>query len=259
MAELGASYRFLRLVEHRLQMIDDEQTHTLPRTPAGMEHIAAFVGFADAASFEQALLRHLGDVERHYARLFEREAPLASAAGSLVFTGVEDDDETLATLTRMGFAEPSGIAAVIRGWHHGHIRATRSARAREFLTKLMPALLDALAKTADPHGAFVHFDRFLAGLPAGVQVFSLFLANPRLLELVAGIAVSAPRLADYLGRRPAVLDALIDPGFSRAGSRRPANSRRVLPPNSTGRRAMRPRSMRRAVSPPRKISVSGCR
>ena len=113
----------------------------------------------------------------------------------------------------MGFERPADISAVIRGWHHGRIRATRSARARELLTKLMPALLEALAKTADPHSAFTHFDRFLSGLPAGVQVFSMLLANPRLLDLIAEIAGSAPKLADYLGRHAAVLDALVDPGF----------------------------------------------
>src|SRR5258706_384970 len=113
----------------------------------------------------------------------------------------------------MGFERSPDISAIIRGWHHGRIRATRSARARELLTKLMPALLEALAKTADPLSAFTHFDRFLSGLPSGVQVFSMLLANPKLLDLIAEIAGSAPKLADYLGRHAGVLDALIDPGF----------------------------------------------
>jgi glutamate-ammonia-ligase adenylyltransferase len=211
--DMSESYRFLRQVEHRLQMIDDQQTHTLPKTPDGMDHVARFMGYADTVSFEDALLSHLTRVQGHYARLFEREAPLAGEKGSLVFTGVEEDPETVATLSRMGFERAGDLSATIRGWHHGRIRATRSARARELLTKLMPALLDALSKTADPHAAFVHFDRFLSGLPAGVQVFSMLLANPRLLQLLAEIAGSAPRLAEYLGRHPSVLDALTDPGF----------------------------------------------
>ena len=211
--DLAEAYRFLRLVEHRLQMIDDQQTHTLPKTPDGLDHVARFAGFEDTLSFEEALRTKLLQVQGHYARLFESEAPLAAQTGSLVFTGVEEDPETLATLARMGFERPADISAVIRGWHHGRIRATRSARARELLTKLMPALLEALARTADPHSAFTHFDRFLSGLPAGVQVFSMLLANPRLLDLIAEIAGSAPKLADYLGRHAAVLDALTDPGF----------------------------------------------
>src|SRR5258706_11384096 len=116
-------------------------------------------------------------------------------------------------LETVGFQRPAAISAVIRGRHHGLFRAARSARAGELPTKLMPALLEALAKPADPLSAFTHFDRFLSGLPSGVQVFSMLLANPKLLDLIAEIAGSAPKLADYLGRHAAVLDALIDPGF----------------------------------------------
>jgi glutamate-ammonia-ligase adenylyltransferase len=113
----------------------------------------------------------------------------------------------------MGYRDPHHVAHAIRGWHHGRIRATRSARAREILTKLMPGLLDALAKTADPDAAFAQFDRFVSRLPGGVQLFSLFLANRHLLKLVSDICGSAPRLADHLARSPGVLDALMDRDF----------------------------------------------
>jgi glutamate-ammonia-ligase adenylyltransferase len=211
--DMADAYRFLRKIEHRLQMIEDQQTHTLPKSPDGLDSVARFAGFGDTAAFEEVLRTKLTTVQSHYARLFEREAPLAAQTGSLVFTGVEEDPETVATLARMGFERPGDISAVIRAWHHGRIRATRGARARELLTRLMPALLEALARTADPHAAFIHFDRFLSGLPGGVQVFSMLLANPRLLDLVAEIAGSAPKLADYLGRHAGVLDALVDPAF----------------------------------------------
>src|SRR6266567_1946093 len=224
--DMADAYRFLRTVEHRLQMIDDQQTHTLPKTTDGLDHVARFTGFEDTHAFEEAMRARLVMVQSHYARLFESEAPLASKKGNLVFTGVEEDPETLATLERMGFDRSPDISAIIRGWHHGRIRATRSARARELLTKLMPALLEALAKTADPLSAFTHFDRFLSGLPSGVQVFSMLLANPKLLDLIAEIAGSAPKLADYLGRHAGVLDALIDPGFlARTPSRAELESR----------------------------------
>ncbi|HYM18537.1 MAG TPA: bifunctional [glutamine synthetase] adenylyltransferase/[glutamine synthetase]-adenylyl-L-tyrosine phosphorylase [Micropepsaceae bacterium] len=225
--DLTASYRFLRALEHRLQMIDDQQTHTLPKTPDDMDHVARFMGYADTVAFEDTLLSHLTRVQGHYARLFEREAPLAGEKGSLVFTGVEEDPETVATLARMGFSSAADISAIVRGWHHGRIRATRSARARELLTKLMPALLSGLSKTADPHAAFVNFDRFLSGLPAGVQVFSMLIANPRLLELLAEIAGSAPKLAEYLGRHPSVLDALTDADFLSAMPSREELARRL--------------------------------
>ncbi|HEY4265498.1 MAG TPA: bifunctional [glutamine synthetase] adenylyltransferase/[glutamine synthetase]-adenylyl-L-tyrosine phosphorylase [Micropepsaceae bacterium] len=211
--DMSDAYRFLRRIEHRLQMIEDQQTHTLPKSPDGIDWVARFAGFDDTGIFEEALRAKLTTVQSHYARLFEREAPLTTQTGSLVFTGVEEDPETVANLARMGFERPTDISAVIRSWHHGRIRATRGARARELLTQLIPALLEALARTADPHAAFIHFDRFLSGLPGGVQAFSMLLANPKLLDLIAEIAGSAPKLADYLGRHAAVLDALVDPDF----------------------------------------------
>jgi glutamate-ammonia-ligase adenylyltransferase len=208
-AELEAAYRFLRRIEHRLQMIDDRQTHTVPADPEGLARLAAFAGFASVEAFAAELTRHLSRVERHYAALFE-EAPELGGPGSLVFTGVEDDPETIATLRRMGYANPSGVAATVRGWHHGRPRATRSARAREILTELMPALLAAFARQREPDQAFARFDAFITRLPAGVQLFSLFQRNPALMDRVAAICGAAPLLADYLARHPPVLDGLLD-------------------------------------------------
>ncbi len=211
--ELTRAYRFLRTLEHRLQMMEDEQTHTVPKTSEGVAHTACFLGFVDSAAFALALNRELETVQSHYARLFERSAPLAGEGGSLVFTGVEEDAETLQTLSHMGYRDAAHVSAAIRGWHHGRIRATRSARARELLTKLMPALLASLASAADPDAAFAQFDRFLTNLPAGVQLFSLLVAHSELLRLISGIMGSAPRLAQHLSQAPATLDALLDPDF----------------------------------------------
>ncbi|MFO1187671.1 MAG: DUF294 nucleotidyltransferase-like domain-containing protein [Alphaproteobacteria bacterium] len=133
--------------------------------------------------------------------------------GSLVFTGVEEDPETLETLTKLGFPSAREISARIRGWHHGRIRGTRSARARERLTRLVPALLSTLARTEDPDAAFSAFARFVEALPTGVQIFALLNANPWLLELLAELSSLAPRLARVLSERPAILDSLINAEF----------------------------------------------
>ncbi|MBS0224305.1 MAG: bifunctional [glutamine synthetase] adenylyltransferase/[glutamine synthetase]-adenylyl-L-tyrosine phosphorylase [Proteobacteria bacterium] len=207
--ELAEAYGFLRRVEHRLQMVDDRQTHSLPNDDAGLSAIATFLGYADRAAFERELLARLRCVESHYARLFEDAPSLAGPGGNLVFTGTEDDPGTLGTLSALGFRDPSAAAGMVRRWHHGRYRATRSARARELLTELMPALLKALGATAAPDQALLNLDLFLANLPAGVQLFSLFKSNPALLELVATVMGSAPGLAAHLARRTLLLDSVL--------------------------------------------------
>ena len=210
--ELIAAYWYLRRVEHRLQMIDDAQTHLLPADDADFARVAVFLGYADGAAFERELRGWLETVERHYAGLFETSPDLSDAA-ALVFTGTEDDPATLEHLARMGFGEPAVVSTRVRGWHHGHIAATRSARARELLTELMPDLLHALADQRDPDAAFRRFDAFLASLPAGVQLFSLFYANPQLLRLIALIMGTAPRLAERLAGSTRLFEAMLTPDF----------------------------------------------
>lgn len=214
-ADMIAGYRFLRSLEHRLQMVDDQQTHSLPDTDEGLNAISEFMGFEDRGDFEQELLKHLRTIESHYAELFEDSAPLGGS-GVLAFTGGEDHPDTIDTLRKMGFGEPENISDTVRGWHHGRHRATRSNRAREILTEIMPALLESLSRTSNPDVAFRRFDEFLSGLPAGVQLFSLFQSNRALLILVAEIVGGAPRIAEWLGRNPLLLDGVLDPDFFKA-------------------------------------------
>ena len=210
--DLSEAYVFLRRIEHRLQMIDDAQTHTLPQDDDGLEALAVVLCYGHGDDFAEALLARLSRVGHHYAELFE-EAPALAPAGNLVFTGAEDDPNTLATLKSLGFADGVAVGAVIRGWHHGRHRAVRSTRARELLTELMPSLLGAFSGTANPDAALINFNEFLSRLPAGVQLFSLFQAHPELLELVAEIMGSAPRLAERLSRNALLLDGVLSGDF----------------------------------------------
>lgn len=212
-AELDEAYHFLRMVEHRLQMIADEQTHTLPSSEEGLARVARLSGFASVEDFSQALRARLETVQAHYSRLFEDQPTLSGNLGSLVFTGDDDDPETLQTLSALGFGRPQDVTKAIRAWHFGRYPATRSTRGRELLTELVPMILDALAHTENADVAFTAFDRFVSQLPAGVQIFSLLKSNPSLLGLLATIMGTAPKLAQTLTRRPRVLDAVLDPTF----------------------------------------------
>ena len=213
--ELTAAYEELRGLEHRVQMLDDEQTHDLPADPARRAAVAALAGEADLALFDSGVEGLLAGVNRRYGQLFEGGEALSSPFGSLVFTGVENDPETLRTLSRMGFSDPAAVADAIRSWHHGRIPATRTARGRELFTRLAPRLLEAMAATGAADAAFRRFAVFFSALSAGVQVQALFLAQPKLFQLVVRVMAFAPRLARALGRYPAALDSMLDARFVR--------------------------------------------
>ena len=214
--ELSEAYDYLRRLEHRLQMIADEQTQSMPRNSEGVAHLACFMGHpqgrAGADAFRGELLHYLARVHHHHGILFA-DAPDPSRTDNLLFSGTDDDTETLERLTAMGFEGAQGASATVRGWFHGRYRALRSTRAQELLTTLMPALLQAIADTANPNASLGRFDRFLSNLPTGVQLFSMLMARPQLLELLAEIMGSAPRLANYLAENSSVVDAMTSAEF----------------------------------------------
>ncbi|MCB1463611.1 MAG: bifunctional [glutamine synthetase] adenylyltransferase/[glutamine synthetase]-adenylyl-L-tyrosine phosphorylase, partial [Nitratireductor sp.] len=210
--EMISAYWYLRGVEHRIQMVADEQSHTLPDDDEGLKRIALMTGEADAAAFSKKLTGVLRTVEKHYAGLFE-EAPelTGETGGNLVFTGDDDDPATVETLAAMGYRQPSEVIRMVRGWHYGRFPAVRSSQARELLTELTPALLRAIADTGEADSTLIAFDKFLSGLPAGIQLFALLKSNPALQSLLLLILAAAPRLAEIVTRRPHVFDGLLDP------------------------------------------------
>ena len=209
--ELSAAYVYLRGLEHRLQMVADDQTHALPGEGEALELFVRFAGYPTVDALSQELVGVLERVQRQYAALFEDVPELAREGTNMVFAGEDDDPATIEAIAALGYSQPSQVIATVRGWHRGRYAAVRSAKTRERLTEVQPVLIEALAQTADPDAALIGFDRFLSNLPTGVQLFSLLRANPNLLRLVADIMGSAPRLARILSRRQRVLDAVLDP------------------------------------------------
>ncbi|WP_395540430.1 glutamine-synthetase adenylyltransferase [Neotabrizicola sp. sgz301269] len=185
-AELTALYRSHREVEHRLQMVMDAQTQVMPATEEGVARIAAFCGESEEG-FRAGLLARLSRTE-HLAEGFF--APGAAEEGP------ELSDHA---------------KAIVAGWRS--YPCLRSERAQQIFRRLRPQLLKKLARAANEDEALVALDGFLAGLPAGVQIFSLFEANPALVDLIIDIAGTAPALARHLSRNAAVLDAVIGGTF----------------------------------------------
>ena len=211
--DLAEAYRFLREVEHRLQMVADEQTHTLPEEREELERFSRFLGFADRDAFAAVLIEHLRKVQRHYARLFE-DAPAAEASRrALSFPPEKDDTETLDKLSAMGFRRPLEVSHMVRRWLAGEYRSLKSEFARTHLAELVPVLIDHLARSENPDQAFIALDRFLASLHGGARLLSLLRRNPDFVALLALVLGNAPRLADILALHPHVMDALIEPSF----------------------------------------------
>ncbi len=184
--ELTGLYRAHREVEHRLQMVNDAQTHSMPASAEGVARIAAFCGQTESA-FRRDLLDRLNCTDRLTEGFF---------SPAEVEEGPDLSDKA---------------REITKGWES--YPALRSDRAQAIFRRLRPRMLKELARTANPDEALVALDGFLAGLPAGVQIFALFEANPTLIELIVDIAGSAPALARYLSRNAAVLDGVIGGSF----------------------------------------------
>jgi glutamate-ammonia-ligase adenylyltransferase len=199
-ALLAGAYRVHRTIEHRLQMVDDEQTHRLPRQSQALDNVAGLHGLADGDALLDLLVPHVDAVGRIYDGL-EPETP----------SGFSADPALLETeLAHAGFADPVAARARIEGWRDGKVRAVRTPAALTALEAVMPALISALAGAPEPDAALNRFDGLVSRLPSAVNLFRLLEARPALARTLTDILSHAPALAEVLGRRPELLDGLID-------------------------------------------------
>ncbi|HEX8482354.1 MAG TPA: bifunctional [glutamine synthetase] adenylyltransferase/[glutamine synthetase]-adenylyl-L-tyrosine phosphorylase [Allosphingosinicella sp.] len=199
-ADLGETYRLLRTVEHRLQMVDDRQTHVLPADREALDNVARLHGLASC----EVLLALI-------------EAPV-SRCGALYDGLAGQGDERVplnperleAHLARAGFGDPVSARLRVEGWRGGKARSLRTAAAGEAFEAMLPVLIEAFGKAPDPMRAMNRFDDVVTRLPSGVNFYRLLEARPGLTEHLATILSHAPALAEQLGRRPELLDGLVD-------------------------------------------------
>lgn len=191
---LVKAYIAHRTLEHRIQMLDDAQTHLVPKLPEKLTQLANLSGYETAEELEAATVPSLLDVHARteIERLGGQSESTAQAASEInaLFEAREQ------TWFAMG--------------------ALRNARAREIYNRIRPALINRFSTVSQPDTALIRFEQFLTGLPSGVQVFSLFESTPTLMDLVVDICAISPALAEYLGRNKSVLDAVLDQDFFEA-------------------------------------------
>lgn len=202
---LAAAYRFLRTVEHRLQMIEDAQTHTLPTDVQALDRAALFCGFCTVADFHAGLKSRLEVVRLHYDNLLpDGQSNRSQTMGE---TTLRD------SFARHGYADLDTACAIVDRWRRGRYRALRSDRARRLMEETLPIMIEGFSQAPSPDRALARFDGFLGRLPAGIQLFALFQSNPSLFTLIGRIMGIAPALADTLAKRPHLVDSLLDPDF----------------------------------------------
>ena len=211
-AVLRDAYLLLRRVEHRLQMVNDTQTQKLPESAAGLEHIARFLGLDSAQELVRRIESVAGEVHDLYRTRFnvpESEQGLAAA----ILDGPDDHPDAVARLEAAGFAQAQAAIETMQGWAQGRHASTASERARTTIREILHEIVDALGRTRDPDRALVRLDRFLAALPEDLAFFAMLRANTWLLNLIAVVMGSAPRMADVLEGHPRLLQAVLEPSF----------------------------------------------
>src|SRR3984893_6326313 len=209
--ELTAAYLFLRRVEHRLQMVADEHTHTLPDEVGAVARFAGFLGYDSRAAFAKDLLGHLNIVQAHYGKLFEGDPTGTVKLPGADYGAGPNEPRLLEHLARLGFKKPIMVAQTVQQWMRGEYRVFRGESTRNAFVEFVPALIAGLANAEEPDSAVTAFDRFLQALQRGGRLISLLSQNRELVALVALILGAAPRLGDMLARQPQIMDGLIDP------------------------------------------------
>ena len=197
---LGAAYRRLRIVEHRIQMIADQQTHRLPVENEELDAVARLDGLDDGAALIASLAPHVEFVGARFDGLaVDRGAQLSS-----------DPDLLAGELSALGFRDSGPPLARIVEWRSGQVRSLRSPAARKAFEAMLPVLLRAIANGPDPTHALNRFSDIVERVSSGVNLYRLLQAQAPLADMLALILAHAPVLADQLARRPVLLDGLID-------------------------------------------------
>ena len=198
---LGEGYDRLREIEHRLQMVNDRQTHSLPEG-AALDNVAQLDGLKDGA----ALIAELAVLTEETGAIYDgliREEPRKKHSVAPVDARVEQ-------LAQLGFDEPKSLAKRIAEWRDGRYPAVRTPQALEAFDRLLPSLLEAFAQSDDPARAVTRWQRIIERSQSAITVFRLLEARPELLERLTAALTLSRVLADQLARRPERLDVLID-------------------------------------------------
>ncbi len=211
---LRAAYVFLRDTEHRLQMVADQQTHSLPADALGQARLAFAMGFADWGAFETALNRHRQQVQEQFSILFRAppgETAPAEDSGLAAVWFAGDDEKSAGLLAAAGYRRPEDALALLRGLRAGSACATMSAEGRARLDRLMPLLLAATALAREPEVTLARLVHLLETIGRRSVYLVLLIENPMALAQLVKLLSASPWIANWIASHPILLDELLDP------------------------------------------------
>ena len=187
--DLIENYRFHRTIEHRLQMINDAQTHELPNSDQGFVRLASLMG-TEKDDLQKELVERLSKTNSAIEGFFEPQ-------------------NTGQNIQRSSFSKE--LEDLMKNW--ASFPALRTARAMSIFERIKPLILEKINSTSRPQETLKAFGNFLSKLPAGIQIFSLFENNKQILDLLIDILGTSGALSEYLVKNTDVLDSVIAPEF----------------------------------------------
>ena len=233
---------FLRDVEHRLQMEENLQTHTIPTNRDARERLAKLMGFTDAAKFETARRKQTDTVRAVFDKLFKTEkssTPEEKLPGD--FAGAEEEWQSL--LAEHSFLEPDKMVPLLREFVEGPCFVHVYSRTIELARRLLPRLLamcpkhrrtgvspvsssgktavkkgedgdrqDACPTLSDPDRVVTRLDSFIGAYGARSTLFELWNSNPSIFDLLVLLFDRSEFLAELAIRTPDMVDELVMSG-----------------------------------------------
>jgi glutamate-ammonia-ligase adenylyltransferase len=215
---LSEAYIFLRTVEHRIQVVQERQTHNLPGREEEMEILGRRCGFAGAGPFRQVLARHRQGVEAIYRDLFYtseeviREEVRPEVA--FLFDPAADADLAKDILEEKGFGNPDGAYESLLTLRDGPPHAHLTERARRLLERIAPLLMQEVLDSPEPDMALLNLERFLGALRARATFYALLAENRQIIKVLVSLFGTSQFLSRIFIQHPEILDSLVSRSYA---------------------------------------------
>ncbi|MDX2479953.1 MAG: bifunctional [glutamate--ammonia ligase]-adenylyl-L-tyrosine phosphorylase/[glutamate--ammonia-ligase] adenylyltransferase [Desulfuromusa sp.] len=214
---LGEAYQFLRMVEHRIQVVQEQQTHSLPQNQRELDVLARRCGFTSYADFFSDLEKHRQNVSHIFKDLFysaEEEEQEVRPEVNFIFDPESDSDLVKDLLEAKGFTNPNAAYDSLLMLRGGDPNKRLTRRGRRCLDKLAPLLIEELLASPNPDQALNNLEDFLRSIRAQNSFFSLLVENSAIVKLLIALFGSSQLLSRIFIQRPELLDTLVSRSYA---------------------------------------------